>query len=417
MSEGQPLTLSTFGRSIVGSVDQRMARRLRTTASVCLAAIALTISMLGHEANGQVYPAFDTGWYDDTGFHQATNYNHLAGWCAESCDPATEYRNFFVFDLSSVVDPVMGAALHVRRFGTELDVDGETYTLFDALTPIPALVAGGSGLTGVFADLGTGDGFGERNVGNVADIGGGLAVTVPLNSSGVSAINAAAGGNFALGGAVTTLAYDLNDESLFAGSRDICGGPCADLILNMCSDTAASTCLDADRAKLKYDERKQNGERMKLLWKKISTDTTQGDFGDPVSGDTAVSVCIYDDSDILVQNFFVVRAGPNCGYNYVTPCWRARGSEGYSFKENSPSSDGITKIMYRAGDPGKGRVSVQGRNHPLESTPLLPTGVAPALSGNLSPTIQIVTSDGLCVGATMNYVQKDDGARYTARKR
>jgi hypothetical protein len=37
------------------------------------------------------------------------------------------------------------------------------------------------------------------------------------------------------------------------------------------------------------------------------------------------------------------------------------------------------------------------------------------LTGNATPTIQMVTSDGFCSTATMNTVKKDDGMRYSAQ--
>ena len=42
---------------------------------------------------------------------------------------------------------------------------------------------------------------------------------------------------------------------------------------------------------------------------------------------------------------------------------------------------------------------------------------ATAPSGNTHPTIQLVTSDGFCVGATMTEATKDDGLQYKARKK
>jgi hypothetical protein len=47
----------------------------------------------------------------------------------------------------------------------------------------------------------------------------------------------------------------------------------------------------------------------------------------------------------------------------------------------------------------------------------LPTGVAAALAGNTHPTIQLTTSNGLCIEATMSETTRDDGVQYKARKR
>ena len=70
------------------------------------------------------------------------------------------------------------------------------------VTDIATLRAGGSGLTGIFDDLGGGTGFGQVDM-TVAD--NGTVVSIPLNESAEAAINAAAGGLWAVGGAVMTL--------------------------------------------------------------------------------------------------------------------------------------------------------------------------------------------------------------------
>ena len=62
--------------------------------------------------------AVDSGWYNDAGFHDATNQNYIAGLCSD-CGGAV-FRNFFVFDLTGV-GPVSSATLrqHTRKFADE----------------------------------------------------------------------------------------------------------------------------------------------------------------------------------------------------------------------------------------------------------------------------------------------------------
>ena len=52
----------------------------------------------------------------------------------------------------------------------------------------------------------------------------------------------------------------------------------------------------------------------------------------------------------------------------------------------------------------------------LKGQTALPTGVVAALSGQIAPTAQILTSNGLCIGATLA-VTKDDGVQYQAQKK
>ncbi len=179
-----------------------------------------------------------------------------------------------------------------------------------------------------------------------------------------------------------------------------------------CGAAPEPVCLSATSAKLDYNEKRPGKEKMKLQWKRIGTTTSQGDFGNPVSGTTSVELCIYDDANVLVQGFFVDRAAQFCG---PKQCWKAKSSNGYLYKDKDIATDGVKKIGYVSGPVGKGKADAIGKNNVAKGQTALPTGVASALSGNTAPTIQIITSDGLCVGATMNTVRSDDGFRYSAQ--
>ena len=89
----------------------------------------------------------------------------------------------------------------------------------------------------------------------------------------------------------------------------------------------------------------------------------------------------------------------------------------FGYKDKAAASDGIAKISYGAGDPGKGKAGASGANNSAKGQSSLPTGLVGMLSGNLNPTIQLVTSDGLCIGSTMTEVTRDDSAQYKARKK
>jgi hypothetical protein len=196
---------------------------------------------------------------------------------------------------------------------------------------------------------------------------------------------------------------------------------CADTNMNAICDSAEATacsaspelsCIAAGRAKLDVDEKKAGKEKMKLQWKKLADATVQGDFGDPVGGTTAVALCIYDDSNALLQELLVDRAGEQCTGK---DCWKAKGTKGYGYKDKDNASDGISKIGYKSGDAGKGKADAKGKNNSAKSQTSLPTGVVTKLAGNTAPTIQMRTSDGFCATATMNTVKKDDGTRYSAQ--
>ncbi len=181
-----------------------------------------------------------------------------------------------------------------------------------------------------------------------------------------------------------------------------------------CPAVPEPTCLDAAQGKLDYSEKASGKEKMKLQWKKITTETTQVGFGDPVGGLTIVTLCIYDDGDSLVEQFIVDQGGQLCAGK---DCWKPKSTKGYDYKDKGIVMNGVEKMSYTSGDPDKGKADAKGKNNAANGQNSLPLGVVAQLTGSTVPTIQMITSDGFCVGATMTEVKKDDGLQYKARKK
>ena len=83
-------------------------------------------------------------------------------------------------------------------------------------TPATAVEASNSGRTDIFNDLGSGTVLGSRSV-SAADNND--IISIPLNSAAVNLLNASRGGQFALGGAITTLAGS-SAQYIFAYTGD-----------------------------------------------------------------------------------------------------------------------------------------------------------------------------------------------------
>jgi cysteine-rich repeat protein len=211
------------------------------------------------------------------------------------------------------------------------------------------------------------------------------------------------------GNAVQEPAEECDD-----GNTDPSDGCSATCTLEPCVAMPVPGCLDAAQAQIQANEKTAGKEKLKLQWKKVAAATTQAQFGDPVDGATRVALCLYDDGNALIRGWVIDRAGQPCG---AKPCWSAKLGKSYAYKDAAAAADGITKIGYGAGGPGKGKVDAAGANNAGKGHVALPTGVAAALAGNTHPTIQVVTSDGLCIGATMTDVVRDDGSQYQARKK
>ena len=161
-----------------------------------------------------------SGWYNEAGFRGELNYvvGDLKGSC-ELC--GRDYRNYFVFDLSSVVTPIASAKLTLsvpnlpppNGVGYSSPDPSENYELHDVVTPLASLLNGSGGVA-AHADLGSGIVYGSRTM-TAADIG--KIVEIELNTAGVAALNSASG-QIGIGGSLTTLDGLVSDEYTFAFS-------------------------------------------------------------------------------------------------------------------------------------------------------------------------------------------------------
>ena len=148
-----------------------------------------------------------TGWYDIAGNHSATNPDYLAGLCgsSDSCNGGNDVmNNFFTFNVPAGTYTSATISAFLPNPGSGMSAfycncTSLTYQLFDVSTPISLLMASNSGQTGIFNDLESGTFFGSVVV-TAADQGTQILVT--LNAAGLASLNAAAGGDWAVGGSI-----------------------------------------------------------------------------------------------------------------------------------------------------------------------------------------------------------------------
>lgn len=145
-------------------------------------------------------PAIFGGWWDSSGGHDALNSNYHAGIAGNG----VHTRNFFVFNLASFNAHITAAELLIYNpsSGFSSSDPTETYNIFHVSTPIATLRASGSARTDIFADLADGADYGSTTV-SYSD--NGRDVRIVATTEMLSDLNAARGGQFALGGALTTL--------------------------------------------------------------------------------------------------------------------------------------------------------------------------------------------------------------------
>jgi hypothetical protein len=170
--------------------------------SVCCFSTAFALSFAAHPAAALeiTVDAYDSGWILPSEYHITSNENYAAGFSEIN---AYYYRNFFRFDLTALSAPVSSAILRIH-LGTYNSQDpSETYQVFDA----PVLQ---------FAYLGSGTSYGSREI-FAAETG---IVDIVLNAAAIADINAALGGLFDVGGAVTSLAASPTTSELLFGNTN-----------------------------------------------------------------------------------------------------------------------------------------------------------------------------------------------------
>jgi hypothetical protein len=165
-------------------------------------------------AQTAVIPFTDRGWYPPTGLHDPFILNYIVGDWRTSFGN-NDSRNFFVFDLSTVTQPIATAKLALFVPGPSppgfFSGDGsENYELHDVSTPIATLLNGTGGVA-AHTDLGSGVVYGSRTM-TAADMGS--VVEISLNAAAISALDAATG-LIGFGGSITTLDGLANDEYVF----------------------------------------------------------------------------------------------------------------------------------------------------------------------------------------------------------
>lgn len=175
-----------------------------------------------------------------------------------------------------------------------------------------------------------------------------------------------------------------------------------------CGAAPAMGCIAAGKGSLQVDEKTFGKEKLNVSLGKLQTAVTQGQFGDPVNGTTAYAVCVYDAADVLRGQYSLLRAGATCTDK---PCWKAVSDKGYTYKDKYATADGIMQAQLTGGDAGKGKVKFKGKN----SSGDLPTGVVAGLLNNpTGATVQIVSSDAVCVTLGLTDVKKADATAFKA---
>lgn len=177
----------------------------------------------------------------------------------------------------------------------------------------------------------------------------------------------------ACGNGVTQPGEECDDGNTIGG--DGCSSQCLDSA--SCAAAPQTGCLTGGggKIKLKNDAANDAKDQGQYQWKK-GAEIDFAELGNPVSGTTTYSWCVYDDGELILGQDVEAGAG-----------WIASGSTGYQFKGDA---DGISQIKVKSGAAGKTQVQVKARSKAglFQSPPV--TMAEPVIS-------QLVIEGGACV--------------------
>jgi hypothetical protein len=182
-------------------------------------------------------------------------------------------------------------------------------------------------------------------------------------------------------------------------------------------ENGPSSCVDAWGGRLFVNESSPGNERLGVGFFRGPA-LNQIDLGSPTNGDgTAFRLCIYGGLNNLVGQLRIDRAGGLCAGK---PCWAPVGGNpptgrGYRYRDANWSADGTLRLRLEGGNVGKSRILLRARNRSSIGRDYLPKGIAMALAGSASATIQLHGDDlPQCFSATLDTVL-DNGNTFKAR--
>lgn len=156
--------------------------------------------------NGNVVSSL-TGWYDHTGYHNASNPDYIVGLCgsSDSCNGGNNvFNNFFAFNVPAGTYTNATISAYLPNPGNGLSAfycacTSLTYQLWDVTTPAGQVNATNTGRVDIYNDLASGTFFGSAVV-TSADQGTQIMIT--LNAAGLASLNASAGNTWDVGGSI-----------------------------------------------------------------------------------------------------------------------------------------------------------------------------------------------------------------------
>jgi hypothetical protein len=177
-----------------------------------------------------------------------------------------------------------------------------------------------------------------------------------------------------------------------------------------CPTTPAMGCFSAGKSKLLVRFHPDPGRR-KLLWKwsKGTAPLAQADFGDPESGGTSYTLCVYDQSagSSALAMSVPIAAGGTC---HGRPCWKPLANLGWIYRDR----DRGLKMLLTGGSAGAPKAMFKQKNPPALPTPVSGTQF---FNQDTAVVVQLHSSGPAACWSTafdQSTTRKNDGGNFRA---
>lgn len=179
---------------------------------------------------------------------------------------------------------------------------------------------------------------------------------------------------------------------------NVCTADACDEDADQCSSSSgpAPSCHKAGRSVLVV-RNKDNDRRDRVVWRWVRGNSPAADFGDPVAGSTAYTLCIYDHADggATPQLAMTATVQPGGTCSGGVPCWTRFGDSALRrLRYRDRDADGLRKLVLKPSSSGRAKAIFVGRGNRV---PGLPAPVGGGMfNQNDRVRAQLVSSEGKC---------------------
>lgn len=175
-----------------------------------------------------------------------------------------------------------------------------------------------------------------------------------------------------------------------------------------CATEPRVDCAVARTSVLKLSDGGVGRRTVGWTWKSASP-LLPADIGDPTQA-SSYALCAYDETGVLFYAA-AVPAGATCD---AAPCWKGVGKPagvaGWKLKDRAGRHGGITTVVVKPGDGGKGKAVVKGRE---ASAGPLPFPALPLAA--VEPRVQLQVGGAGCIEAQLPYTAANLPGKYVGK--